>query len=79
MKQANIESIVTVFTLDRFEESKAVLVGEHEEVIVPKKLVPKICHEGDIIHLTLSSDEAETKKREQTAKELLNEILGNSN
>ncbi len=71
------ESKTTIFTLDRFEGSQAVLLGEHFEIEVPKKLVPKGCKEGDILHLTLSSDEAETKKRAQTAKELLNEILGN--
>jgi len=70
------DSKTTIFTLDRFEDGKAVLVGEYAEVVVPKKLVPKACQEGDVIHMTLSSDEAETKKREQTAKELLNEILG---
>lgn len=68
--------MTTIFTLDRFEEGKAVLIGEHAEVVLAKKLVPKACHEGDIVHLTLSSDEAETNKREQRAKELLNEILG---
>jgi len=68
-------SKTTVFTLDRFEEGKAILVGEHFEVVMPKKLIPKSCSEGDILHLAITSDEAETKKREQTAKELLNEIL----
>lgn len=69
------ESKTTTFTLDRFEDGKAVLIGEHAEVIVPKKIVPKDVSEGDIVHLTLSSDEFETKKREKTAKEILNEIL----
>lgn len=77
MKQYGNETISTVFTLDRFEEGKAVLVGEHYEVVVPKRIVPKNCHEGDIVHLTISSDQEETRKREQTAKEILNEILGN--
>lgn len=69
------QSKTTTFTLDRFEDGKAVLIGEHEEVIVPKKIVPKGVGEGDIVHLTLASDEFETKKREKTAKEILNEIL----
>lgn len=72
------ETMTTIFTIDRFEEGKAVLIGEHNEVVVPKKLVPKDCHEGDIVHLTLSSDEAETRKRQGMAKELLNEILNGS-
>lgn len=72
----SIENTKTViFTLDRFENSSAVLIGEHSEVIVPKKLIPKSCNEGDIVHLTISSDEAETRHRQKSAKELLNEIL----
>lgn len=63
--------------VDRFEEGKAVLVGDRGlEIIVPKRIVPKSCDEGDVIHLTLASDKAETARREQTAKDLLNEILG---
>ncbi len=65
----------TIFNIDRFEGGKAVLLGEHYEILVPKRLIPKTCHEGDVVHLTISSDEAETKRREKTAKELLNEIL----
>ncbi|OGD65394.1 hypothetical protein A2215_03625 [Candidatus Berkelbacteria bacterium RIFOXYA2_FULL_43_10] len=64
-----------IFTLDRFEDRKAVLIGEHFEILIPKKLIPKKLNEGDIVHLTLSSDEAETKKREQSAKDILNELL----
>jgi hypothetical protein len=67
-----------VFTLDRFEDGKAVLIGEHFEVVVPKKLIPKKLEPGAIVHLTLASDEAETKIREQKAKDILNEILGGS-
>lgn len=63
------------FSIDRFEGSSAVLVGEKIEVLIPKKLIPKNLDEGDVIHLTLSSDEAETSKREKSAKKLLNEIL----
>ena len=65
----------TIFTLDRFEEGKAVLIGEKEEIVISKKIIPKAIKEGDILHLTISSDEAETKKKELSAKELLNEIL----
>lgn len=64
-----------IFSIDRFENGSAVLIGEHNEIVVPKKLIPKACKEGDIVHLTISSDEAETSRREKTAKELLNEIL----
>lgn len=72
------DSKTTIFTLDRFEESTAVLIGEHSEILIPKKLIPKSVKEGDIVHLTISSDEAETLKRQKKAKELLNEILNNN-
>jgi len=77
MKQPNDETVSIIFSIDRFENGSAVLIGEHNEIIVPKKLIPKTCSEGDIVHLTISSDEAETTRREKTAKELLNEILNN--
>jgi hypothetical protein len=73
MNEDEIKS--AVFTLDRFEDGNAVLIGEHFEIVIPKKLIPKKLEPGDIVHLTLSSDEAETKKREQKAKDILNEIL----
>ena len=69
------DSKTTTFTIDRFEGGKAVLIAERFKVIVPKKIVPKDCQEGDVIHLTLASHEAETKKREKRAKEILNELL----
>lgn len=70
------DTISIQLVVDRFEEGKAVLVGERGvEIITPKRLIPKTCNEGDVIHLTFASDEAETSRREQTAKELLNEIL----
>ena len=63
------------FIVDRFEGTDAVLVGEHNEIVVPKKMIPKNIEEGGVIHLTLSSDEAETSRRDKSAKKLLNEIL----
>ncbi len=63
------------FIVDRFEGTDAVLVGEHNEIVVPKKMIPKNIEEGGVIHFTLSSDEAETSRRDKNAKKLLNEIL----
>ena len=63
-------------TLDRFEENKAVLYSEtNDEIILPKKMLPKEAIEGESIVLTLATDEAETKRREGKAKDILNEIL----
>ncbi len=71
------KGITTInLNLDRFEENKAVLYSENdEEIILPKKLLPKDAKEGESIVLTLATDQAETKRREAKAKEILNEIL----
>jgi len=71
------ETKTLVFTLDRFEGSKAVLTGDKKEFVVPKKYIPKSVNEGDVVHLTFASDKVETNRREKKAKELLNEILNN--
>lgn len=63
-------------TFDRMEGSKAVLTSEKdEEIIVDKKLLPKEAIEGEYLVITFATDEAETKRREQKAKDILNEIL----
>ena len=76
----NVEGILKYkVELDRFEGDKAVLFGEdNTEIILPKKLLPKEAAEGETLILTLTTEKAETAKREKTAKEILNEIL-NSN
>ena len=62
--------------LDRFEGDKVVLLCDNkEELILPKSILPKEVEEGDALVVTVATDEAETERREKTAKELLNEIL----
>lgn len=61
---------------DRFEEDKAVLLTEKNvEIILPRELIAAEVHGGDMLTLTLTTDEDETAKKEKSAKELLNEIL----
>ena len=74
-KSLTEESSTITLTLDRIEGSKAVLVGGRDEIVVPKKILPKQVREGGAVSLTLATDEAEREKREIRAKELLNEIL----
>jgi len=63
------------FILDRFEEEKAVIIdADNTEIILPAKLLPA-AKEGDVIVMALIPKEEETKRREQTAKDILNEIL----
>lgn len=67
-------------TLDRIEGDKAVLLdSEDEKVELPARLLPKEVKDGEVLILTIATEKAETKRREKTAKEILNEILNNSN
>lgn len=67
---------ITELSLDRIEGDMAVLLAENdEELIINKKMLPKKAHEGEVMVLTIATAEAETKRREQKAKDLLNEIL----
>lgn len=64
---------------DRIESDKCVLYFEGgEEFFLPKKYLPKEASEGDSLNLTITTDEAETERREKKAKDLLNEILNQS-
>lgn len=72
------EDSIREMVIDRIEEDKAVLTSLEMEVIIPKALLPKGSHEGDVLVLSLVSKEIYTKKREATAKALLNEILKNN-
>ncbi|MEI8143274.1 MAG: DUF3006 domain-containing protein [Candidatus Berkelbacteria bacterium] len=64
--------------LDRFEGDRAVLTVDEEEIILFKKIMPAAAKEGDTLVVSISTREAETKRKTQKAKELLNEILGGS-
>lgn len=66
----------TELSFDRLEGDKAVLLTEdEEELALPNKMLPKEAEEGDVLILTITTNDAETKRNEKTAKELLNEIL----
>lgn len=75
-KNLTDESSSITLSLDRIEGSKAVLVGGKDEIVVPKKFLPKKAKEGSVVLLTIATDEAERRQREMKAKDLLNEILG---
>ncbi|HOX41483.1 MAG TPA: DUF3006 family protein [bacterium] len=69
-----------IFTLLRFEDNIAVLRGDRDiETRIPKRLLPKAVAEGSAFVITIATEEAEAKRREVRAKDLLNEILNNSN
>lgn len=60
-------------TIDRFEDDFAVVETDDGTLFnIPKALLV-CCKEGDVLNLEF--DEAETKKRAKTAKELIGELL----
>ena len=65
-------------TVDKFEKNQAVvLIGGHE-ILLPTDILPNDVREGMILHISINSDLETEKKQEDLAKEMLNEILGNS-
>ena len=62
--------------IDRLEETSAVLrTDDGQELVVPKKDLPKGAHEGSALFVLFSSDATEEAHREKLAKSILNEIL----
>lgn len=63
-------------TIDRLETTSAVLrTDDGQELIVPKKELPKNAHEGSALFLIFSENATEEAHREKLAKSILNEIL----
>lgn len=77
MSKKNNEPLICV--LDRFEEYKAVLiftVGKiKQELILPKRHLPKLATEGEILHLEFLTDRVAKNKQKKLAREILAEIL----
>jgi len=74
-KKTEKDILTSEFILDRIEDDNAVLISGGNECVMPLSFLPKALKEGDVIQATFSTDEAEKKKREMKAKEILNEIL----
>lgn len=64
-------------TVDRFEGEIALFKIESKEIHWPKSELPENTHEGDVIVFSLMTNEEAKKKQNQTAKDLLNELLTN--
>jgi len=63
--------------IDRFEDEIAVLLTEaKEEILIPKKHLPEQTREGSVVAVKISRIEEIEKQREQTAKDILNELFG---
>lgn len=70
-----IDSKELCFILDRFEGSKAVLLYEGQELIVPRRMLERDAKEGDAVFSELVCEKKMTQRRENLAKAILKEIL----
>jgi hypothetical protein len=62
--------------LKEFKGQEALLIDkEGKEVLWPKDSLPKNLKEGDKLSFLISEQNSDQAKREQSAKDLLNEIL----
>ena len=76
MKKQSNDTIIIKTVVDRIEEDKAVLItDDNVELIFKKKMLPSTAEVGEAIILTIETEAAETKRREEKAKEILNELL----
>lgn len=63
-------------TIDRLENGQAVLdFGSYGSLTLAKKHLPKTAKEGDALTVELLTDQAATKRRENLARAILEEIL----
>lgn len=63
------------FILDRFEGSKAVLRYNEQELVLPKRCLGYDVQEGDVLHAEFIGDKMMTKRKENLARAMLEEIL----
>ncbi len=64
------------FVLKEFKDQEALLIDEEgKEILWPKNSLPKNLKEGDKLSFLISEQNSDQAKREQTAKDVLNEIL----
>ena len=63
-------------TIDRFENGYAILRTEDKlEIQMPKSKLPKEAKEGSLVRFEIYLDAEGTKRKEELAKEILNQIL----
>lgn len=64
------------WVIDRFENGQAILVGNGDQLHVPRVQLPEEAKEGDVLTAEFYFQKDEKKRRENLAKALLEEILG---
>jgi len=65
-----------LLTIDRFENTKAVLkTAEGETIVWPKKSLPANVKEGSVLSFHIAGSEEVEKEKKDQAKNILNELL----
>lgn len=65
-----------IVTIDHFEGQHAILTFPgHQTVSVSRRFVPKTAKEGDVLTVDLLTNEQQTKRQENLARAVLEEIL----
>ncbi len=64
------------WVIDRFENGYAVLISDQKEWLVPRAQMPANAKEGDILSAEFYLQKNEKARRENLARQLLEEILG---
>lgn len=63
-------------TINRFENGQVVLdFGSYGSLTLAKKHLPKTAKQGDVLTVELLTDQAATKRKENLARAILEEIL----
>lgn len=71
----NNSNLNLLVTIDRFEGNQAVLEIEGQTLIIPCRYLPSKISEGDVLTIEFLTKELATKKREDLARAILEEIL----
>lgn len=65
-----------IVVIDRFEEEKAILkFPDNQTLIIPIDYLPEGAKEGGVLQVIFEIEGIEEKKREERAKDILNELL----
>lgn len=68
--------MIIKFTVDRFENDKAVLIDSSGQTVIwPKNKLPESLREGSSINFEVAEDKGAEMKNKQTAKDIINEII----
>lgn len=67
-------------TIDRIENNIAILkTDDSENIKWPTTKLPKNAKEGDVLNFTITDDQTAKSKKNNLAKDILNEILNTGN